>query len=199
MEIRSIESSLEKIRQEILLQRTGNRLPLGPVGSADSSELEARLDKVSADLQELQPLLDQELDRRQRMLGLVSGLYLRNGSLDRSHELSQELDSREGSYLHGMMHRIEGDYSNAKYWFRLAGAHPYAEELQRRAVELVEGTPEADAALLRKLKREPEWNAALFSDLAAASALTGHNSLDTTLLEKLHSLELELLLEHLSR
>ncbi|SDS14946.1 hypothetical protein SAMN05444162_0842 [Paenibacillaceae bacterium GAS479] len=196
MEIRSIESSLEKIRQEFLVQRT--RLPLGPAESAGSVELEAQLDKISADLQELQPLSDQELDRRQQLLGLVSGLYLRNGSLDRSHELSQDLDGREGSYLHGMIHRIEGDYSNAKYWFRLAGAHPCAEALQRRAVELVEGTPGADETILRKLKRESEWNAALVSDLAAASALTGHNGLDTTLLEKLHSLELELLLEHLS-
>jgi len=44
--------------------------------------------------------------------------------LEAAHGISQQLDDALGSYLHGMMHRREGDYGNAKYWFRRAGALP---------------------------------------------------------------------------
>lgn len=59
----------------------------------------------------------------------ISGLWLLAGDLERSHELSQKDDSAEGSFWHGVMHRREGDYSNAAYWFRRVGAHPVIREL----------------------------------------------------------------------
>lgn len=52
-----------------------------------------------------------------------SGLWLLHNFLDRSHAISQEIDSAEGSYWHAIMHRTEGDFSNAKYWYRRAGDH----------------------------------------------------------------------------
>ena len=52
----------------------------------------------------------------------LSALWLVAGDLERSHELSQTIKSCIGSYLHGIMHRREGDFSNAKYWFALAKA-----------------------------------------------------------------------------
>jgi hypothetical protein len=55
---------------------------------------------------------------------LESGLWLLAGDLNRSHTLSQDLPSAEGSFLHGIMHRREGDFGNAKYWFRQVGTHP---------------------------------------------------------------------------
>lgn len=54
----------------------------------------------------------------------ISGLWLLAGDLDRSHCISQNDSSAEGSFWHGIMHRREGDYSNAKYWFRRVGEHP---------------------------------------------------------------------------
>lgn len=41
--------------------------------------------------------------------------------LDAAHSIFQEEDSFFGSYGHGMMHRREGDFWNANYWFRRAG------------------------------------------------------------------------------
>ena len=38
-----------------------------------------------------------------------------------AHAIFQEDDSFFGSYGHGMMHRREGDFWNANYWFRRAG------------------------------------------------------------------------------
>ncbi|WP_426452330.1 hypothetical protein ACP26L_09725 [Paenibacillus sp. S-38] len=65
-------------------------------------------------------------------LAVKSALHLFNESLDASHELSQELHTPEGSLLHGIMHRMEGDYPNAQYWLRLAGRHPFSEALGSR-------------------------------------------------------------------
>lgn len=52
---------------------------------------------------------------------LAAALYLVPNDLDASHELSQDNHSVIGSYLHGIMHRRERDFSNAKYWFHQAG------------------------------------------------------------------------------
>ncbi len=60
----------------------------------------------------------------------ISGLWLLAGDIDRSHTLSQDIINREGSFLHAMMHRREGDFSNAKYWFNRVGKHPVIDQLQ---------------------------------------------------------------------
>jgi hypothetical protein len=56
-------------------------------------------------------------------------LWLLAGELDRSHVVSQSLETDEGSYWHGIMHRREGDFWNSKYWFRKVGRHPVMEQL----------------------------------------------------------------------
>jgi hypothetical protein len=58
-----------------------------------------------------------------------AGLWLLAGELDRSHEISQGIDSPLGAYWHGIMHRREGDYGNAKYWFKRVGNHQVFNEL----------------------------------------------------------------------
>ena len=60
----------------------------------------------------------------------ISGLWLLAGDIDRSHTLSQDISNREGSFLHAIMHRREGDFSNAKYWFNRVGKHPVLDQLQ---------------------------------------------------------------------
>ena len=54
---------------------------------------------------------------------LVAGLWLYVDELDKSHVISQELKDKTGSFWHGIMHRREGDFWNAKYWFDRCGAH----------------------------------------------------------------------------
>jgi len=63
----------------------------------------------------------------------LSGLMLLLGEWERSHELSQDNPSREGSYWHAIAHRIEPDSSNAGYWFRKVGVHPIFAELEEQA------------------------------------------------------------------
>ena len=55
---------------------------------------------------------------------LVAGLWLYVDDLDRSHAVAQSLHSPTGSFWHAVMHRREGDFSNAQYWYCKAGIHP---------------------------------------------------------------------------
>ncbi|MFI4860062.1 MAG: hypothetical protein ACIAXF_05205 [Phycisphaerales bacterium JB063] len=57
-------------------------------------------------------------------LGVQAGLWLYVDELDKSHDCSQALPGPTGCYWHAIMHRREGDFNNAKYWYRKAGAHP---------------------------------------------------------------------------
>jgi len=63
----------------------------------------------------------------------LSGLWLLHNFLDRSHSISQDVQSPEGSYWHGIMHRMEGDFGNSKYWGRQVGSHhPVFETLDQQ-------------------------------------------------------------------
>ena len=55
---------------------------------------------------------------------LRAGLWLYVDELDRSHALSQEIHDATGSFWHGIMHRREGDFDNARYWMRRVRSHP---------------------------------------------------------------------------
>jgi hypothetical protein len=59
----------------------------------------------------------------------LSGVWLLHDFLDESHTISQGIETPSGSYWHAIMHRREGDFSNAKYWFRRMGRHPVLEAL----------------------------------------------------------------------
>lgn len=54
----------------------------------------------------------------------LSGLYLYFSCMDESHKISQDIDTPDGSFWHGILHRQEPDAGNAAYWFRKVGAHP---------------------------------------------------------------------------
>ena len=53
---------------------------------------------------------------------LVEALWHeRRGDWTRAHEITQEIDSDDASWVHAYLHRREGDLSNARYWYRRAG------------------------------------------------------------------------------
>lgn len=65
--------------------------------------------------------------------GAMAGLYLYFSSLDDAHSIAQDLNTPEGSFWHGIMHRQEPDPSNAAYWFRQVGRHPLFPVLREEA------------------------------------------------------------------
>lgn len=97
----------------------------------------------------------------------LAGLWLYHDFLDESHTLSQEIHSASGSYWHGIMHRREPDYANAKYWFQRVGNHPIFDSLAADAKEIAKGDS-GDAA--KSLNRQNSWDAFAFVDLCERAA-----------------------------
>jgi hypothetical protein len=93
----------------------------------------------------------------------VAGVWLLHDYLDESHAISQAIDTPSGSFWHGILHRREGDYSNAKYWFRRVGRHDVFDLLGQRAGELA--AIRGDAKAVDKLTHEGGWNPLAFVDL----------------------------------
>lgn len=78
----------------------------------------------------------------------LAGLWLWHDFLHESHELSQSVETPTGSYWHAIMHRREGDFSNAKYWCRRVGNHLAFPAIAARVDVLTQTLP-SDKAIFR--------------------------------------------------
>ena len=53
---------------------------------------------------------------------LLDALNLaRSGNWDAAHDIVQDLSCAGASRIHAYLHRVEGDDSNARYWYNRAG------------------------------------------------------------------------------
>jgi hypothetical protein len=107
-----------------------------------------------------------------------AGLWLYFDFLHESHEISQDLDTPDGSFWHAVMHRREPDPSNSKYWWRKVGPHSVLEALVRQAPALGYHytTPEAFVDFCERVR--------------------GTNSPDELLAKRVQLLEWQLLFDH---
>jgi hypothetical protein len=108
-------------------------------------------------------------------------LLLAAGDLETSHRLVQDRPTADGNYLHGLVHRIEGDFGNARYWFRRTPVHPTAAEIYRRA-----------AANIEKVANCTTWDPVWVTDWVERSV---PDNVDEELRMAL-AIEAEVLLEH---
>ncbi len=106
----------------------------------------------------------------------VSGLLLLVGCWNESHEASQNIASREGSYWHAIAHRIEPDSSNSAYWFRRVGEHPIFADLHQRAAEILK---RGDAPW----KLKPAWDPFLFIEWCDQARLVPGSNKEQAALE----------------
>ena len=56
---------------------------------------------------------------------------------DRAHDLIQAHDDKTSCWIHAHLHRIEGDLSNAAYWYSRAGRGVPKSDLQAEWEEIV--------------------------------------------------------------
>ncbi len=80
------------------------------------------------------------------------GLFYAIDAIQEAHPFFQDAKGDLGAYWHGMVHRREGDFENARYWFRRAGVLPCFASLHRAASEF-----SADMA------RQANWDPYLFT------------------------------------
>jgi hypothetical protein len=86
----------------------------------------------------------------------LAGIWLLHNGLDPAHNLCQDVPTPSGSYWHGVMHRREGDFGNAQYWFRRAGDHPAGKAIADHATA---------SPVTASLALSGDWDAVGFVDL----------------------------------
>jgi hypothetical protein len=80
------------------------------------------------------------------------GLLYALDAIHEAHVYFQDNTGDLAAYWHGMMHRREGDFDNARYWFRRAGTQPFFATAHSAA-----------AAHSADMARQSNWDPYLFT------------------------------------
>ncbi len=168
------ESLLKESRQNVLNEGVENEAARGVLDSLSVSSAFEGKDIIDSEMAD----------------SCVSAAWLYHNFLNDSHTISQDIHSVTGSYWHGIMHRREPDFSNAKYWFRKVGEHPVFASLCSSAREIArDGGP--DAGFLRD---QNSWEPYAFIDLVEA-CLSGRSDQET-ICRQIQQSEFELLFDY---
>ena len=171
------------------LLATAGANDLGP-GTPNTVARSALASLTAESLAAPHPVKDRDMAR-----ACLAGLWLRHDFLDESHRISQDIENPTGSFWHGIMHRREGDFGNAKYWFRRVGVHPVFKPLAEYGRELAVGGDVSQPAA--HLAGQADWDPFAFVDLCER-ALSTKQPLES-LAKKIQQREWELLFDHCYR
>jgi len=109
-----------------LLALSGDGLRMMPLAPKSCSSETARLELKKHTAQSL-------FSNARSPHGALCGLYLYYSCTDDAHTIAQDLETAEGSFWHGIVHRQEPDPGNSGYWFRRVGNHPLFPALRDEA------------------------------------------------------------------
>jgi hypothetical protein len=73
------------------------------------------------DLADFRRSLTDEAPPRGHAPPLVALWYGAKGDWDKAHRIVQDENGSDAAWVHAWLHRVEGDPSNARYWYGQAG------------------------------------------------------------------------------
>ena len=68
---------------------------------------------------------------------LLAMWYSLKDEWDTSHEIVQDINSTDAAWVHAHLHKIEGDMSNAKYWYDKATKNTLDLSIEGEAEEII--------------------------------------------------------------
>ena len=63
--------------------------------------------------------------------------HANKGDWETAHNIAQSISSELGSWIHAYLHRVEGDLSNADYWYKRAGKPQFQGSTEAEADNIV--------------------------------------------------------------
>ena len=63
--------------------------------------------------------------------------HAKRGDWETAHNIAQSISTELGSWIHAYLHRVEGDLSNADYWYKRAGKLPHSGSTEAEADDIV--------------------------------------------------------------
>lgn len=169
--------------QILALDQDGNRLIPLVAGGSPPEEAHAALAKQKAS-----DLFPHALAPD----AALAGLWVYFSCFDQGHKIAQHIQTAEGSFWHGILHRQEPDSGNAAYWFRQIGPHPVFEGLANAAARIVGHYPEAGLRLDRR------WDPFAFIDFCERARRVPGTPAERTALE-IQRAEWQLLFDYCAR
>jgi len=87
--------------------------------------------------EEFKSSMANELPPRGITSSLAALWYAGKGDWEQAHAIAQDVPTRDGSWVHAYLHRVEGDQWNANYWYNRAGKTMPAIGLDQEWEEIV--------------------------------------------------------------
>ena len=125
---------------------------------------------------------------------LRAAALLWHDHLDEAHTIVQDKHSAEAAFIHGIMHRREPDYSNARYWFQRVGRHVTFPKIAARVGEFF-AEPSINSSV--SFVTGEMWQPMSFIDACEAAAQRPHNNAGIVRLQHVQRIEFDTLLEYL--
>jgi len=63
--------------------------------------------------------------------------WAEKGDWEASHDIAQDVNSKDGSWIHAFLHRWEGDAGNARYWYARAGKPECHDSLDQERHDII--------------------------------------------------------------